>query len=57
MKMATIFGSTYMCEQIFSRIQHVKSFHRLRRTVYFYSILRIGTTKRQPNILSLVDEI
>ena len=32
LKMATIFGSTYICEQTFSRIKHLKSPTRDRLT-------------------------
>ncbi|KAL4153128.1 hypothetical protein QTP88_000961 [Uroleucon formosanum] len=57
MKMATVFGSTYICEQIFSRMKQTKSVHRSRLTdEHLHSILRIGTTKFQPDFSLLVKE-
>jgi len=55
MKMATAFGSTYICEQIFSRIKQTKSVHWSRlRDEHLHSILRIGTTKFQPLLVKEV---
>ncbi|KAF0728337.1 general transcription factor II-I repeat domain-containing protein 2-like, partial [Aphis craccivora] len=57
MKMATVFGSTYICEQIFSQMKQTKSVHRSRLTdEHLHSILRIGTTKFQPDFSLLVKE-
>ena len=58
MATATVFGSTYKCEQIFSQKKQIKSVHRSRLTdEHLHSILRIGTTKLQPDISLLVKEV
>ncbi|KAF0682167.1 general transcription factor II-I repeat domain-containing protein 2-like [Aphis craccivora] len=47
----------YICEQIFSRMKQTKSVHRSRlKDEHLHSILRIGTTKFQPDFSLLVKE-
>ena len=48
---ATLFGSTYICEQVFSRMKYVKSKYRTRLTdLHLKSVLRCSTTKYQPRL-------
>lgn len=54
-KMMSLFGSTYVCEQLFSRIKHVKSKNRTRITdSHLENSLRIATSKIRPDIEKLV---
>lgn len=58
MKMATAFGSINTCKQISSRMKHIKSVHVSQLTdEYLDSILKIGTTKFQPNFSLLINKI
>jgi len=58
MKITTVFGLTYICEQIFLWMKQTKSVHRSRLTdEHLHSILRIGTTKFQPDFSLLVKEV
>lgn len=46
-----LFGSTYICEQVFSRMKYTKSKYRTRLTdSHLVDILRCSTTKLQPKI-------
>lgn len=49
-----LFGSTYICEQVFSRMKYTKSKYRTRLTdQHLVDILRCSTTKMQPRLGSL----
>uniref|UniRef100_A0A2S2NPE9 SCAN domain-containing protein 3 n=1 Tax=Schizaphis graminum TaxID=13262 RepID=A0A2S2NPE9_SCHGA len=53
----SLFGSTYTCEHIFSRMKIVKSKTRARLTdSHLESSLRIASSQIQPNINKLVSE-
>lgn len=57
MRIFTLFGSTYICEQTFSRMNYAKCSERSRLTdEHLHSILRIGVTHFTPNIERLVKE-
>ena len=49
--MASVFGTTYVCEQTFSKKKYVKSTHRRRLTdEHLKAILLIGCSNSKPNI-------
>ena len=53
----SLFGSTYLCEQVFSRMNHVKSPVRsLLSDSHMENSLRIATSSILPNIAKLVRE-
>jgi hypothetical protein len=52
----TLFGSTYICEQTFSRMNYVKCSERSRLTDEHLHFLRIGVTHFTLNIERLVKE-
>ncbi|XP_069502448.1 general transcription factor II-I repeat domain-containing protein 2-like [Ambystoma mexicanum] len=57
LKMATIFGSTYVCEQTFSRMKHLKSPTRSRLTdEHLHHLLRLAVTNMEPGIDHLVSQ-
>ncbi|XP_077112974.1 general transcription factor II-I repeat domain-containing protein 2A-like [Ranitomeya variabilis] len=57
LKMATIFGSTYVCEQTFSRMKHLKSPTRSRLTdVHLHHLLRLAVTNMEPDIDHLISQ-
>ena len=50
-KMASMFGTAYICEQTFSKTKYVKSEHRLRLTDdHLKAILMVGCCTSKPNI-------
>ena len=54
-KMMAVFGSTYICEQLFSKINLVKNKYRSSLTdEHLESILRVPTSSIQPDIDELV---
>ncbi|KAM8977132.1 general transcription factor II-I repeat domain-containing protein 2-like [Pelodytes ibericus] len=56
-KMATIFGSTYVCEQTFSRMKHLKSPTRSRLTdAHLHHLLRLAVTNMEPDIDHLISQ-
>ncbi|XP_042306980.1 general transcription factor II-I repeat domain-containing protein 2A-like [Sceloporus undulatus] len=56
-KMATIFGSTYVCEQTFSRMKHLKAPARSRLTdEHLHHLLRIAVTNMEPDINHLISQ-
>ncbi|XP_035990536.1 general transcription factor II-I repeat domain-containing protein 2A-like [Fundulus heteroclitus] len=57
LSMASMFGSTYICESSFSNMKHIKSKERNRLTneTLFY-LMRIGTTKIDIDIQSIVSQ-
>jgi len=57
LKMMSLFGSTYTCEHIFSRMKIDKSKTRARLTdIHLENSLRIASSQIQPNIDKLVSE-
>lgn len=57
LKMASLFGSTYICEQFFSKVKVLKSKHRNRLgDERLESSLRIATSQIEPDIEKLVKE-
>jgi hypothetical protein len=51
LRFASVFGSTYICEQVFSRMKHVKCATRTRITdSHLESSLRVATTSVKPDI-------
>lgn len=55
--MSSLFGSTYICEQLFSRMKHTKSSIRSKISHdHLENSLRIATTSIKPDIDSLVSE-
>lgn len=55
--MASLFGSTYICEQLFSRMKYTKSKNRSKISdEHLESSLRIATTSIEPDIEALVSE-
>ncbi|XP_073432233.1 general transcription factor II-I repeat domain-containing protein 2-like [Dendrobates tinctorius] len=57
LKMATIFGSTYVCEQTFSRMKHLKSPTRSRLTdEHLHHLLRLAVTNMEPDIDHLISQ-
>uniref|UniRef100_A0A8D8YPU5 General transcription factor II-I repeat domain-containing protein 2A n=1 Tax=Cacopsylla melanoneura TaxID=428564 RepID=A0A8D8YPU5_9HEMI len=56
LRISSLFGSTYICEQLFSQMKITKSKIRTRLSDgHLENSLRIATTKLQPNIVKLVD--
>ena len=57
LKIATIFGSTYVCEQTFSRMKHLKSPIRSRLTdEHLHHLLWLAVTNMEPNIDHLISQ-
>jgi len=57
LKMMSLFGSTYTCEHIFSRIKIIKPKTRTQLTdIHLKNSLRIASSKIQPSIKKLVSE-
>ena len=53
--MISLFGSTYICEQLFSRMKFTKNKNRTKITdVHLEDSLRLSTTSIEPNIDALV---
>ncbi|XP_041419118.1 general transcription factor II-I repeat domain-containing protein 2-like [Xenopus laevis] len=53
--MSSLFGSTYICEQLFSRMKHTKSKIRTKLSdEHLENSLRIATTSMEPDIDALV---
>ena len=58
MKMSTLFGSTYICEQTFSQMKHLKSPMRSRLTdEHLHQCLRLAVTRMQPDIQLLTSQM
>jgi hypothetical protein len=50
-KIISIFGSTYLCEQTFSKLKYIKSKNRSRLTdLHLENYLQIGLSKLKPNL-------
>ncbi|XP_034260429.1 general transcription factor II-I repeat domain-containing protein 2-like [Pantherophis guttatus] len=57
LKMVTIFGSTYVCEQTFSRMKRLKSPTRSRLTdEHLHHLLRLAVTNMEPDIDYLISQ-
>ncbi|KAG9277976.1 general transcription factor II-I repeat domain-containing protein 2-like [Astyanax mexicanus] len=57
LKMTTIFGSTYICEQTFSRMKQLKCPTRSRLSdEHLHHLLRLTVTNMEPDIDSLVSQ-
>jgi len=57
MRIFTLFDSTYICEQTFSRMNYVKCSERSRLIdEHLRFLLRIGVTHFTPNIERLIKE-
>lgn len=55
MRIACMFGSTYSCEQLFSKMNHVKSKSRSRITdFHLVSVLRLSCSTVMPNLDKLI---
>ena len=53
----SVFGSTYLCEQIFSHIKFILSFHRSRLTEdHSEACVQLKVTRYSPNITELSKE-
>ena len=56
-KWSSVFGSTYLCEQFFSKMNITKSRYRSRLTDQNLSMqLRVSTSSVRPNIKRLVKQ-
>ncbi|MGH0162498.1 UNVERIFIED_CONTAM: hypothetical protein FKN15_042874 [Acipenser sinensis] len=57
LKLLSLFGCTYICEQVFSLMKLNKSHLRTRLTDDdLHAVLRVATTSLEPNIPQLVTE-
>uniref|UniRef100_A0A8C8SFM5 Uncharacterized protein n=1 Tax=Pelusios castaneus TaxID=367368 RepID=A0A8C8SFM5_9SAUR len=57
LKMTTILGSTYVCEQSFSQMKHLKSTTRSRLTdAHLHHLLRLAVTNMEPDIDYLISQ-
>ncbi|XP_027230681.2 general transcription factor II-I repeat domain-containing protein 2 [Penaeus vannamei] len=58
LKMSTLFGSTYICEQTFSHMKLLKTPMRSRLTdEHLHQCLRLAVTKMEPDIQLLTSQI
>ncbi|XP_075933644.1 general transcription factor II-I repeat domain-containing protein 2-like [Anarhichas minor] len=58
MKMFTLFGSTYICEQTFSYMKHLKTPMRSRLTdEHLHQCLRLAVTRMEPDIQLLTSQM
>ena len=56
-KILSMFGSTYVCEFVFSTLKHVKSKQRSVLTdTHVKELLRVATTKYKPNVKKIVQD-
>ncbi|KAK1890479.1 General transcription factor II-I repeat domain containing protein 2A [Dissostichus eleginoides] len=55
LKLLSMFGSTYVCESVFSTLKHVKSKHRSVLTdTHVRELLRVATTECKPDLRGIV---
>ncbi|CAI5686114.1 unnamed protein product [Oreochromis niloticus] len=55
LKILSMFGSTYVCESVFSTLKHVKSKHRSILTdTHVKELLRVATTEYKPDLKRIV---
>uniref|UniRef100_H3AWY0 HAT C-terminal dimerisation domain-containing protein n=1 Tax=Latimeria chalumnae TaxID=7897 RepID=H3AWY0_LATCH len=56
LRLISMFGSTYLCESVFSVLKHVKSKHRSILTdAHLNKLLRLSTTEYTPNFKKIVE--
>ena len=56
-KMASMYWTTYICEQTFSKMKYVKSYHRTRLTDdHLKAILMVGCCTSEPNVDDIMRE-
>ncbi|XP_077327678.1 general transcription factor II-I repeat domain-containing protein 2A-like [Lithobates pipiens] len=57
LKILSMFGSTYVCESVFSTLKHVKSKHRSVLTdTHVKELLRVTTTEYKPDLNRIVQD-
>ena len=57
LEIRSMFGSTYVCESVFSTLKHVKSKHRSVLTdTCVKELLRVATTEYKPNLKTIVQD-
>ncbi|RVE64818.1 hypothetical protein OJAV_G00129590 [Oryzias javanicus] len=57
LKILSMFGSTYVCESVFSTLKHVKSKHRSVLTdTHVKELLRVATTEYKPDLRRIVHD-
>ena len=57
LKILSMFGSTYVCESVFSTLKHVKSKHRSVLTdTHVKELLRVATTEYKLNLKKIVQD-
>ena len=57
LEILSMFGSTYVCESVFSTLKHVKSKHRSVLTdTHVKELLRVATTEYKPNLKNIVQD-
>lgn len=57
LKILSMFGSTYVCESVFSTLKHVKSKHRSVLTdTHLKELLRVATTEYKPDLKRIVQD-
>ena len=57
LKELSMFGSTYICEAVFSTLNHVKSRHQSVLTnTHVKELLQVATTKYKPDLKKIVKE-
>lgn len=57
LKILSMFGSTYVCESVFSTLKHVKSKHRSVLTdTHVKELLRVATTEYKPDLRRIVQD-
>ncbi|KAI4888758.1 hypothetical protein NFI96_007104 [Prochilodus magdalenae] len=56
LKLLSMFGSTYVCETVFSTLKHVKSKHRSVLTdTHVKELLRVASTEYKPDLKRIVE--
>lgn len=57
-RILSLFGSTYLCEQVFSRMGYTKNTYRTTMTDdHLKAVLRVATTKLEPRYTDIVEKI
>ncbi|XP_034397245.1 general transcription factor II-I repeat domain-containing protein 2A-like [Cyclopterus lumpus] len=57
LKILSMFGSTYVCESVFSTLKHVKSKHRsVLSDTHLKELLRVATTEYKPDLKRIVQD-
>ena len=55
LKIPSMFGSTYVCESVFSTLKHVKSKHRyVLMDTHVKELLRVATTEYKPDLKRII---